>query len=97
MLTGMATIVRFNGREIWLRRAAAEMGMDPAMLSRILSGKRDPLKLWGGTLQKLKVAFGFKTIDALVEAIEARRRVAATSDAHEGDRASHSSALSPSL
>lgn len=66
-------IVSLAGKDIWLRRSAKELGMNPTWLSKILSGKLsfDGIKV--GTAMKIAALFEFESIEALRSAIQARQ------------------------
>ena len=89
--------VTLGGRDIWLRRTASELGLDPSYLSKVLSGAKDFDTISVGIASRIATVLEFSTIEDLKAAIEARRMTlgsgGATSGAadSEGGEQAHSS------
>lgn len=71
-MSGRATI-SVGGKPIKVRESARELDLDPATLSKILNGTRDPEKLRAGTAIRLASYFEFRTVQHFIDAVKARR------------------------
>lgn len=60
--------IKLGGRYIALRRLCTYTGVDEAYLSRILAGKRDPMRMSIGMALQISAALGM-SIDELIQAI----------------------------
>lgn len=63
--------IKLGGRYIALRRLAAYTGVDEAYMSRMLAGKRDPMRMSVGLAFQISAALGM-SVDELMQAIVER-------------------------
>lgn len=63
--------IQLGGRYISLRRLSNYTGVDEAYMSRMLAGKRDPMRMSVGLMLQIASALGM-SIDELIQAIVER-------------------------
>lgn len=68
--------LKIGGKYIALRRLASYTGVDEAYMSRMLNGKRDPMRMSVGVAAQIAAALGM-SIDELIQAIFERIEVRA--------------------
>lgn len=99
-------MVQLGGRTIRIRQLARDLGMTPAYLSKILSGKRDIDSVHVGLIRRMTALMGFESMESLLHAVKVRREAlglgvsSGVSDEPEGatvEPASHRGPLSSTV
>lgn len=66
-------MVQLGGRPIRLRQSARDLGVAPAYLSKVLNGKLNVEKCAVGFVLRMRVLFGFDSVESFLHAVMARR------------------------